>query len=349
MPEPAHQGKLGASGFALAVMVADIEGARGAETMALGISDPSKAEIIGAFIPWPRVHASHGAPLDDPEIKAAHVPVQCHMHIAWVLWPVEPGKHDFCKKPIAAHASGIDRLVAARGRSGLLVAAAFMIAHHPRPQGSRDHVQGSATGRLINVTASFGFDVSDPEKIRNCLESGGSSLRDIALHNIVAARFASKEVMAVTALQIRRENGVDAFTVAAAQIPGLTFAGFTSVRMNMRQAVASTEKAPDRRRRRSLPATSAKPSSFSRQALKGRSQGRATSARRLSRAANRDLRRCLARGPVLPLPEFSPVTKNDWHGARGERARLTPGARMATAAAARRRRMTRTRHEPWRT
>ncbi len=114
-----------------------------------------------------------------------------------------------------------------------------MIVHHPQWIRARQMVQDGAIGRLVHVDANFSFDTGgEPHNIRNRPETGGGSLRDIGVYIFGTARFVSgEEPETVTPTHIRRENGVDVFALVAAQFPTFTFAGFTSLRMSMRQEV----------------------------------------------------------------------------------------------------------------
>jgi predicted dehydrogenase len=136
------------------------------------------------------------------------------------------------------HATEFDRLIAARDRSGKLVAEAYMIVHHPQWIRARELVQGGAIGRLLHVDAAFSYHLTDLENIRNRPEAGGGSLPDIGVYTFGSTRFVSgEEPVAVDHAHVRRENGVDVFAGLWARFPSFTYSGFTSMRMFPRQEV----------------------------------------------------------------------------------------------------------------
>ncbi len=210
MQKPVRWGVLGAANFAKEQMAPAIHMAKGAELYALATSSPEKAEGFQAFAPGLKVHGTYEALLADPEVEAVYIPLPNHLHVEWSLKAVESGKHVLCEKPIAMHASEFDRLIEARDRSGLLVAEAFMILHHPQWIRARELVHGGAIGQLVHVDASVAFNMSHlRENICNRPETGGGSLRDIGGYLFGSTRFVSgEEPETVSPIHVRRENGV---------------------------------------------------------------------------------------------------------------------------------------------
>jgi len=238
MPKPVRWGILGAANFAREQMAPAIHMARGAELFALATSDDAKAEGFRDFAPNLKVHASYEALLADPEVEAVYIPLPNHLHLEWSLKAVEAGKHVLTEKPMAMHASEFDRLIEARDRSGLLVAEAYMIVHHPQWIRARELVQGGTIGKLVHVDAAFSYHLLDMGNIRNRPETGGGSLPDIGVYTFGSTRFVSgEEPEAVDHAQVRRENGVDVFAGIWARFPSFTYSGFTSMRMFPRQEV----------------------------------------------------------------------------------------------------------------
>ncbi len=238
MQKPVRWGVLGAANFAKERMAPAIHMARGAELHALATSHPEKAEPFQAFAPGLKVHGSYEDLLADPEVEAVYIPLPNHLHVEWTLKAIEAGKHVLTEKPVAMQASEFDRLIEARDRSGLLVAEAYMIVHHPQWQRARELVQGGAIGKLVHVDAAFSYDLRDMTNIRNRPEAGGGSLPDIGVYTFGSTRFVSgEEPVAVDHAHVRRENGVDVFAGVWARFPSFTYSGFTSMRMFPRQEV----------------------------------------------------------------------------------------------------------------
>ena len=132
MADHLRWGILGAANFARQQMAPAIHAARGGALSAIATSSPEKAAPFAALAPGLRVFDDYDALLADPEIDAVYIPLPNSMHVAWSEKAAEAGKHVLCEKPIAMEASGIDRLIETRDRTGKLIAEAWMIAHHPQ-------------------------------------------------------------------------------------------------------------------------------------------------------------------------------------------------------------------------
>jgi predicted dehydrogenase len=238
MQKPVRWGVLGAANFAKEQMAPAIHMARGAELYALATSSPEKAEPFREFAPGLKVHGSYEALLADPKVEAVYVPLPNHLHVEWSLKAIAAGKHVLCEKPMTMKAEEFDQLIAARDRSGLLVAEAYMIVHHPQWIRARELVQEGAIGRLVHVDAAFSYRLLDMDNIRNRPEAGGGSLPDIGVYTFGSTRFVTgEEPVAVDHAHVRRENDVDVFAGLWARFPSFTYSGFTSMRMFPRQEV----------------------------------------------------------------------------------------------------------------
>ena len=235
-------GVLGAAKFARDHMAPAIHAAEGAELVALATSDPAKAAGFTAFCPGLRVHDSYAALLADPAVDAVYIPLPNHLHVDWTLKAVAAGKHVLCEKPVAMTAAEIDRLIAARDDSGLLVAEAFMIVHHPQWLRAREWLEAGEIGTLRHVDAVFSYNNdSDPGNIRNRPETGGGSLPDIGVYTFGSVRFVTGAEPEAVQARIRRENGVEVFAQVWATMAGadrrFTFGSMTSMRLFNRQEV----------------------------------------------------------------------------------------------------------------
>ncbi len=229
-------GILGAAKFAREQMGPAIHAARGADLVALGTSAPDKAAGFRDFCPGLRVHAGYDALLADPAVEAVYVPLPNTLHVEWTLKALAAGKHVLTEKPIAMTAAQIDALIAARDRTGLLAAEAYMIVHHPQWQLARRLVAEGAIGRLIHAGGFFSYDnAADPGNIRNRPETGGGSLPDIGVYTCGSVRYVSGEEPEAVRSEIVRENGVDVTAHVAARFPSFTFHATTSMRMHPRQ------------------------------------------------------------------------------------------------------------------
>jgi predicted dehydrogenase len=239
--KPVRWGVLGAAKFAREHMAPAIHAAEGAELAALATSDPSKAAGFLAFCPGLKVHSSYEGLLQDPDIDAVYIPLPNHMHVEWTLKTLAAGKHVLTEKPIAMKAREIDQIIAARDRSGLLAAEAYMIVHHPQWQRAKAWLEAGEIGTLMHVDAAFSFNLTEGGNIRNRPETGGGSLRDIGVYTFGSARFVTSAEPVDLSARIRREGGVDVFAQVAGIMEGpggrFTYGSMTSMRMYNRQVV----------------------------------------------------------------------------------------------------------------
>jgi predicted dehydrogenase len=242
--KPVRWGVLGAANFARQHMAPAIHAAHGAELAALATSDPAKAEGFRAFCPSLAVHDSYDALLADPSIDAVYVPLPNHMHVEWTLKALAAGKHVLTEKPIAMKAREIDQIIAARDRTGLLAAEAYMIVHHPQWQRAKEWLEAGEIGTLVHADVAFSFNLTEGGNIRNKPETGGGSLRDIGVYTFGCARFVTGAEPVDLSARIHRENGVDVFAHVAGVMEGPQFGGnggrftygsMTSMRMYNRQ------------------------------------------------------------------------------------------------------------------
>ena len=102
------------------------------------------------------------------------------------------GKHVLCEKPIALKAEEIDELIALREQTGLQVAEAFMIVHHPQWIRARGLFRDGVLGNLRHVDGVFSYFNDDMDNIRNQAQFGGGGIRDIGVYTYGSARFVTR-------------------------------------------------------------------------------------------------------------------------------------------------------------
>jgi predicted dehydrogenase len=229
-------GVLGAANFAATVMAPAIHEAEHAELVALGTSSPDKAARFKAFCPSLRVQ-SYEDLLASDDIDAVYIPLPNNMHVEWAKKAIAAGKHVLAEKPIAMQAEEIDELIELRDKSGLLVAEAYMIVHHPQWIRAKELLAEGAVGKLRHVDVAFSFHLLDQGNIRNQAGAGGGSLRDIGVYTMGSTLWATGEDPRIVQCRIIWENGIDATAYTVAQFPSFSYQAMTSMRMCPRQEV----------------------------------------------------------------------------------------------------------------
>ncbi len=208
--------------------------ARG-EVACVASRTPGKAEDLAA--PYgARVTAEYEALLADPGIDAIYIPLPNGDHVEWTRRCLEAGKHVLCEKPIALRAEEIDGLFALRDATGLVVAEAFMVTHHPQWSRVRQLIADGAIGRLRQAQGAFSFFNDDPGNIRNIASLGGGALRDIGVCPCIVTRFVTGSgPERIVAADIEWDRGIDATARVDAAFPGFRLDFYVSMRMAPRQ------------------------------------------------------------------------------------------------------------------
>ena len=237
MTKTLRWGILGAAKFAREHMGPAIHLAPHNDLVAIATSSMDKAAPFQALRPGLQVHLDYDDLLNDPDVDAVYIPLPNHLHIEWTKRAIAAGKHVLCEKPISMQASEIDDLIALRDASGLVVAEAYMIVHHPQWIYARDLVRSGAIGRIVQVDGVFSYNnAADTGNIRNRADMGGGGLRDIGVYTFGSTRFVTgQEPNDIQLADIMWENGIDAWAHVAAKFPDFRFSGVTSMRMAARQ------------------------------------------------------------------------------------------------------------------
>jgi predicted dehydrogenase len=238
--ETVRWGILGAAKFAREHMAPAIHAARGAQLVALATSDPARAAPFRALAPDLRVLPDYDALLADPGVDAVYIPLPNHLHVEWTLKALTAGKHVLTEKPLALRAEEFDAVIAARDRTGLLAAEAYMIVHHPQWRRVRALIADGAVGRLTHVDGAFTYDNrADPGNIRNRPETGGGGIRDIGVYPYGSTRFVTGAEPVELDARLIRENGVDTWAQVTGTFAGgghaFTYCAMTSMRLFPRQ------------------------------------------------------------------------------------------------------------------
>jgi predicted dehydrogenase len=135
----------------------------------------------------PVAYGSYEELLDDPGIDAVYNPLPNHLHVPLTLAAAARGKHVLCEKPIALSAEEAETLKTAP--SGVLIAEAFMVRHHPQWIKARDLVRKGKLGTLRAIQCFFSYYNVDPKNVRNIADIGGGAAYDIGCYPIVTARY----------------------------------------------------------------------------------------------------------------------------------------------------------------
>jgi predicted dehydrogenase len=174
-----------------------------------------------------RAYGSYEELLADPTIEAIYNPLPNELHVPWTIKALEAGKHVLCEKPIALSADEARQLIAARDKSGKLVAEAFMVRFHPQWRRAHALANDGTIGTARAIQTFFSYHLLDPANVRN-RPPGGGGLYDIGCYAILTARyiFDAEPTRVVATLDIDPNFGTDRIGGGIVEFPGgrhLTF------------------------------------------------------------------------------------------------------------------------------
>lgn len=232
---PVRWGVLGAANIAVRKVIPAMLASERAQVVAIASRDLSKARAAARTLSIPRAYGSYDELIADPDVDAIYNPLPNHLHVSWSIRAAEAGKHVLCEKPIALNAREARELCAARNRTGVQIAEAFMVKHHPQWECVRSLVADGRVGELKLVVGHFSYYHRDPGNVRSRPEWGGGALLDIGCYPITLSRwlFGAEPESVVARIErdpdmkidrlvsalLRFPNGQASFTCASQLVP----------------------------------------------------------------------------------------------------------------------------------
>jgi predicted dehydrogenase len=195
---------------------------------AVASRDLSRAKATAAKLGIGKAYGSYEELLADPAIEAIYNPLPNELHVPWTIKALEAGKHVLCEKPIALDAAEAKQLIAARDKSGKLVAEAFMVRFHPQWRRAREIVRSGEIGDPKAIHTLFSYYLLDPTNIRN-IPPGGGGIYDIGCYCVISGRylFGAEPLRVVSTLDRDPKMGTDRLASALVEFPGARHLLFT--------------------------------------------------------------------------------------------------------------------------
>ena len=228
---------IGAGRFALEQMAPAIHMARGADLVAIGTSDPAKATPFQAFAGDLFV-GSYEEVFNRSDIDAVYIATPNSTHTPLAIQALEAGKAVLCEKPVSMTVSELDELIAARDRTGLPAAEAYMVLHHPQWHRAKALVQEGALGEVLFVESVFSFGLPlDSGNIRLDSQVGGGALRDIGVYPMGVARYVMGAELEDVQAKGTLHNGIDLATTISATLGTAAFSAHLDMRLSEYQHI----------------------------------------------------------------------------------------------------------------
>jgi predicted dehydrogenase len=199
------------------------------EIVALASRDEARAREAAAALGIPKAYGSYEALLADPDIDAIYNPLPNHLHASLTIQALRAGKHVLCEKPIALDADEARAIEAVRAETGLIVAEAFMVRHHPQWRRVREIIDSGRVGDVRAIQTTFSYYLVDPSNIRNQPGIGGGGLYDIGCYALNTARyvFAGEPERVIGLFDTDPVMGTDRMTSGLAEFAGHRHLAFT--------------------------------------------------------------------------------------------------------------------------
>lgn len=238
-------GVLGCAGIAAKAVIPAIQSSRLGRVAAIASRDAGRAEEMAARFGIARAYGSYEDLLADPAIDAIYNPLPNHLHVPLTIRALEHGKPVLCEKPIALDAGQAMELAAAQKATGLPVAEAFMVRHHPQWRKARALVAEGRLGEVRAIQTIFSYYLDDPRNVRNQADIGGGGLFDVGCYAINTARFlfGAEPLRAIALMERDPAFGTDRLTSGLLAFPGgrqLAFTCSTQLALTQKVTVLGT-------------------------------------------------------------------------------------------------------------
>ena len=176
-------------------LIPAIRASRRGELVAVTSRGKAKAQAYAQKWDIPQAFGSYQEMLDSGEVDAVYVGLPNHLHAEWSIKAMQAGVHVLCEKPFAHTLEEVDAMIAARDKTGMVLAEAFMYRHHPQTKIAGEWVRSGKLGEITLVRGAFDYYLPESQRQPDCLnvrlvpEWGGGCLLDVGVYPMSFAQF----------------------------------------------------------------------------------------------------------------------------------------------------------------
>ncbi len=188
----------------------DLQGVAGAELYAVASRSQQKADQFCKKYPAKKAYSSYVELANDSEIDAIYIATPHALHCQHSLLCLRQGKAVLCEKPLAMNSEQVQLMLDCAKQHRVLLMEALWTYFLPHYRFVLEALQLQRYGKLLNVSADFGFNRqfnNDSRLFNKAL--GGGSLLDIGIYPIFAALSTLGKPDAISAQATYFANGVD--------------------------------------------------------------------------------------------------------------------------------------------
>ena len=214
-------GILGTAKIAQVQLIPSLQSSELCDLVAVASRDIEKAKQYAKNNRISTYYGSYEDMLNDESLDIIYVPLPNHLHVEYIEKAVKSGKHVLCEKPIALTVEDVERLIALRDKTGLMIGEAYAMYHQPRLNEVKRLLDSGDIGKLQYADGVFFLTNKDKNNIRNAYTVGGGALWDIGVYPIAVGRYLfGEEPVEVSCMIEKDENfGVDHFTTGILSFP----------------------------------------------------------------------------------------------------------------------------------
>ncbi len=158
------------------------------EVVAIASRDLAKAKRWAETYHARHAFGSYDELLQSGLVDVVYNPLPNSMHAGWTIRALEAGVPVLCEKPFTATAAEAREVLAARDRTGVLVAEAFMYRFHPLYDTLIPMLRDGAIGDITSIWSTFTWYLDDRAQIPASAELAGGALMDVGCYPVNFAR-----------------------------------------------------------------------------------------------------------------------------------------------------------------
>jgi predicted dehydrogenase len=148
-------GALGAARITPNALIKPVQEVPEAVVVAVAARDRKRAEKFAALHGIPRVHATYGDVVNDPEVDVIYNSLPNSHHCHWTIAALRAGKDVLCEKPLASNAVEARLMAAVAKETGRFLGEAFHYRYHSLAERVREIIKGGMLGRLLWLEGNF--------------------------------------------------------------------------------------------------------------------------------------------------------------------------------------------------
>jgi len=241
MKDTVRIGVVGAGAIAQLAHLPVLSKMRGAQLVAVCDNDRSKARALADRFDIPDTFTDIEDLLEMEELDAVVIATPNHLHEPHVLSALASKRHVMCERPLSLSARGVERILAAAGRTGCTVSVANNHRYRTDVQTLSRFIQGGELGKTVGIRAgAYHFKRPNEGWRQRRAESGGGAFLEhgVPLLDLALWLAGYPEPQRVTA---HMDRGRGASAVEEAMVVQLECAGGSSFLFDVSSAYVGEE------------------------------------------------------------------------------------------------------------